>query len=195
MVEADVTATLRDGDVVEQARTCLADTTSRGSTAEERGGAEAWLVHALRDEHQVEQFHQRTSVRQPAATRATPGPLPAVFARDQLDVLTSQQQRILPSQCVDRLRDAAETRGGQPLALGDALGELLADITEAARTIGTIKNDGCPGLRGSRTSNTRIRITRGRMTSALVRGGSVRGVSRRRPRLRMRVRSRLTTAR
>jgi hypothetical protein len=32
----------------------------------------------------------------------------------------------------------AETRSGQTLALGDALAELLADITEAARTIGTI---------------------------------------------------------
>lgn len=32
---------------------------------------------------------------------------------------------------------AAETRGGQGLTPGDALAELLADIAEAARTIGT----------------------------------------------------------
>ena len=33
---------------------------------------------------------------------------------------------------------AAERRGGEPLTMGDALAELLADITEAARTIGTL---------------------------------------------------------
>jgi hypothetical protein len=33
---------------------------------------------------------------------------------------------------------AAEKQGGQTLTMGDALAELLADITEAARTIGTI---------------------------------------------------------
>ena len=60
MVEADVTAALRDADVVDQARTCLADTAIRGSTAEEREAADAWLVHALRDERHVERFHQRT---------------------------------------------------------------------------------------------------------------------------------------
>ena len=40
---------------------------------------------------------------------------------------------------------AAETRGGQPLALGDAIGELLADITEAVRTIGTILQQAAHG--------------------------------------------------
>ena len=68
MVAADVRAELRDVDVIEQARTCLADTASRGSTPEERETAEEWLVHAQRDEQQVEQFHQRTSVRRSAAT-------------------------------------------------------------------------------------------------------------------------------
>jgi hypothetical protein len=33
---------------------------------------------------------------------------------------------------------AAEKRTGAPLTMGDALAELLADITEAARTIGTL---------------------------------------------------------
>jgi hypothetical protein len=33
---------------------------------------------------------------------------------------------------------AAEKRGGEPLTTGDAMAELLADITEAARTIGTL---------------------------------------------------------
>jgi hypothetical protein len=33
---------------------------------------------------------------------------------------------------------AAERQRGQTLTMGDALAELLADITEAARTIGTL---------------------------------------------------------
>jgi hypothetical protein len=37
---------------------------------------------------------------------------------------------------------AAETWGSEPLTMGDALAELLADITEAARTIGTILQAG-----------------------------------------------------
>jgi hypothetical protein len=160
MVEADVTAALRDADVVAQARTCLADTASRGSTDEEREAAEAWLVHALRDDQQVAQFHQRISVRRPAATArvairagtrhgggtvkrpaatpATPGPPPAVFAHDQLDTLTRQQQRILHRSALIDYVLTAERQSGQTLTMGDALVELLADITEAACTIGTI---------------------------------------------------------
>ena len=71
--------------------------------------------------------------------RATlPGPLPAVFARDQLDALTRQQQRIVHRSALIDYVLAAERQGGQPLTMGDALDELLADITEAARTIGMI---------------------------------------------------------
>jgi hypothetical protein len=33
---------------------------------------------------------------------------------------------------------AAENRTGAPLTMGDALAEFLADISEAARTIGTL---------------------------------------------------------
>jgi hypothetical protein len=33
---------------------------------------------------------------------------------------------------------AAEKRNGEPLTMGDALAELLTDITDAARTIGTL---------------------------------------------------------
>ncbi len=61
-----------------------------------------------------------------------------MFALDQVDALTRQQQRIVHRSALLAYVIAAETRSGQPLALGDALGELLADITEAARTIGTI---------------------------------------------------------
>ncbi len=61
-----------------------------------------------------------------------------MFARDQLDALTRHQQRILHRSALINYVIAAETRGSQPLALGDALGELLSDITEAARTIALI---------------------------------------------------------
>jgi hypothetical protein len=157
-VDPDFVTALHDADVVDQARTCLANTASHGSTAEEREAAEAWLVHAVRDEQQVEQFHQRTSGRRPratanaraatavtrngasrpvkrsAATPVMPGPLPAVFARDQLNALARQQQRILHR---STLIDFVLTSEKQGLTLGDALAELW-DITEAARTIGTI---------------------------------------------------------
>ena len=56
----------------------------------------------------------------------------------QLDALRRQQQRILHrSRLIDYVL-AAEKRGGAPLTMGDALAELLADITEAARTTGTL---------------------------------------------------------
>ena len=44
---------------------------------------------------------------------------------------------------------AAETPGGQTLTLGDALAELVADITEAARTIGTILQRGTDSRRNT----------------------------------------------
>jgi hypothetical protein len=47
---------------------------------------------------------------------------------------------------------AAETRGGGPLTMRDALAELLADITEAARTIGTILLAGRPCVRHAPSS-------------------------------------------
>ena len=70
------------------------------------------------------------------STTATAGPhAPAPLP--QVDALRRQQQRILHhSALVDDVL-AAEKRGGEPLTMGDALAELLADITEGARTIGT----------------------------------------------------------
>ena len=56
----------------------------------------------------------------------------------QVDALTRQQQRILHRCALIDYVLAAEHQGGQTLTMGDALGELLEDITEAARTIGTI---------------------------------------------------------
>jgi hypothetical protein len=69
---------------------------------------------------------------------ARPGPSPTVFAGEQLDALTRQQQRIMHRSALLAYMIAAETRSCHALTLGDALLELLADITEAARMIGTI---------------------------------------------------------
>ena len=164
-VDPDFVAALHDPAVVEEARTRLSDSASRGSTAEEREAAGAWLGAAVRDEQHVARSHQRTSIRRPtpqahAATTVKrtgagspgkrpavstavlgatlPGPPPAVFAPDQIDALTRQQRRIVHRGAILAYVIAAETRSGQPLTLGDAVVELLADITEAARMIGTI---------------------------------------------------------
>ena len=56
---------------------------------------------------------------------------------------------------------AAEKRGGESLTMGDALAELLADITEAAATIGTIlQTAGNPNatVPGSQTSGHFSRV-------------------------------------
>ena len=82
--------------------------------------------------------HRPVTPRNGAApsTTDTPGceapPLP------QVDALRRQQQRILHRSALIDYVLAAEKRGGETLTMGDALAELLADITEAARTIGTI---------------------------------------------------------
>jgi len=56
----------------------------------------------------------------------------------QVEALRRQQQRILHRTALIDYVLAAETRGGGPLTMGDALAELLADITEAARAVGTL---------------------------------------------------------
>ena len=150
---------LRDPQALEGARTCLAETASRGSTAEEREAAVAWLEHVARDEHQaarVQALRRRPPGPRPGAGRRpsrngaltatamargshdftaaphAPPPLP------QVEALRRQQQRILHRSALVDYVLAAETRGGGPLTMGDALAELLADITEAARTIGAL---------------------------------------------------------
>ena len=50
MADADLSTALRDPLVLEDARTCLAETAGRGSTDEERQTAQAWLQQAARDE-------------------------------------------------------------------------------------------------------------------------------------------------
>jgi hypothetical protein len=52
MTDADLSTPSRDPQLLEGARTYLAETASRGSTVEEREGAVAWLQAAARDERQ-----------------------------------------------------------------------------------------------------------------------------------------------
>ena len=122
-----------------------------------RAGHDAWLQEAAYDEHQVArvQASRRRAnaptaslhARRPTAhgahrngsatlTTAIADHAPALLT--QLEALRRQQQRILHRSALIDYVLAAEKRGGEPLVMGDALAELLADITEAARTIGTI---------------------------------------------------------
>jgi hypothetical protein len=52
MADADCTPALRDPQILEGARTCLAETADRGSSVEEREAAVVWLQEAARDERQ-----------------------------------------------------------------------------------------------------------------------------------------------
>ena len=156
MAEADLSAALRDPQVLEGARTCLDETARRGSTVEERAAALAWLQTAARDEHQVagvQALRRRPPEPRPGAGRrprrnggtrrhgsATPTAVPHAPPL-QVEALRRQQQRILHrSALIDHVL-AAETRRGGPLTMGEALAELLAEITEAAHTIGTLLQD------------------------------------------------------
>jgi hypothetical protein len=55
-----------------------------------------------------------------------------------VEALRREQQRILHRSTLLDYVLTAEKCGGEPRTMGDALAELLADITEAARTIGTL---------------------------------------------------------
>ena len=68
-VNPDFVAALLDAAVVEQAGVDVSGGQCEPRQyLDEREAAAAWLVHAMRDEHRIEQFHQRTSARRPAAT-------------------------------------------------------------------------------------------------------------------------------
>jgi hypothetical protein len=77
MADADLTTALRDSQGLERARTCLAETASRGSTVEERAAAVAWLQAAARDEHQLE---VKRAVAKPQGSTAA-SRTPRVLAR------------------------------------------------------------------------------------------------------------------
>ena len=77
------------------------------------------------------------AVAEASAAPHTPAP-DAPTPLPQVEALRRQQQRILHRSALVDYVLAAETLGGGPLTMGDALAELLADITEAARTIGTL---------------------------------------------------------
>jgi hypothetical protein len=71
---------------LEAARTCLAETVSRGSTTEERDAAIAWLRAAARDEHPGEV--KRAVAKLPRSTiHHAPAPLP------HIDALRRQHRR------------------------------------------------------------------------------------------------------
>ena len=65
-------------------------------------------------------------------------PTPSGLALEQVDELQRLQRRILHGSTLVRYVLAAEQRSGQTLTMGDALAEVLADITEDARSSGTI---------------------------------------------------------
>jgi hypothetical protein len=116
----------------------------------------AWLEDVARDDRQVARVpvSRRPAARRPApvrrvptngahrhgaATPTTPTPAPHVSAPLlQVDALRRQQQRILHRSALIGFVLAAERQSGQTLTMGDALAEILADIAEAARTIGTL---------------------------------------------------------
>ena len=149
-VETDVVAALQNPAVVTETRTILAASVRRGSTDEERAAAETWLAEALRDEQPPASIARRSIARRSTKTtrnrppRSTNGSRPAVSPRPtalpvaQLDALERQQQRILHRATLIDYVLVAEQRNGATLTLGDALAELLQDISDAARTIGTI---------------------------------------------------------
>ena len=72
-------------------------------------------------------------------------PVPPSLSTTQIDALERQQQRILHRTRVIDYVLVAEQRNGATLTLSDALAELLGDITDAARAIGTILRPTKPG--------------------------------------------------
>ena len=141
MVEADVTAALRDVDVPEQARTCLAETASRGSTSDEREAAErGWSMRCAmtstssgftadtprrptaeaRAARAVKRNGAGSSVKRPAATPATHGatlpdpPACDVRARSARRAHTPTTAHS-PSQHAHRLRDCGRDTAAGPL--------------------------------------------------------------------------------
>ena len=86
MADADCTsAPLRDPQALEGARTCLEDTASRGSTAEEREAARAWLQQAARAEHQVAEvqaLRRRPPGARPGAGGVAPSATPPLRLTD-----------------------------------------------------------------------------------------------------------------
>jgi hypothetical protein len=137
----------------------------RDGTIEERDAATTWLDRALRQESPVESPEllsitasaveapspRRVSVRARPVARKTNGPViersmaavrrvsptpRAGLAPEQLHVLVQQQQRILRRSIV--ISCAMKTDTVDPPTLREVLAELVGDITEAARTIGTL---------------------------------------------------------
>ena len=99
MADAEYATALRDPQVLEAARTCLAETASRGSTAEERAAATAWLHAAARDEHQVEQAQ---ASRRPTARRSGPVRRPTRYGVPRNGSATATTATVDPHASVPR---------------------------------------------------------------------------------------------
>jgi hypothetical protein len=144
-IKSDLAAALHDAAVIAEARTVLAQSARRGSTAEEREAADTWLAQAphlpprgpkpsangrprLGPTEANARSHGRRHKSAPTPV-ARPG-----LALEHIHALTAQQQRIERRTLV--LGCAVGTVDAAPLR--EALTDLLADITEAARTIGRI---------------------------------------------------------
>jgi hypothetical protein len=155
-VDNDLRSIRQDAGVVAEARAVLAESARRGSTVEEREAAERWLAQA-RPTHQAVE----TTTRRPPPRRSMPrGPKAAstpagrspngrspTTPRLPIEALERQRQRILHRTQLIEYVLTAEQRNGGMLTLGDALAELLQDITDAARAIGALVQPLAPSRR------------------------------------------------
>jgi len=144
--DTDLTSALQDAAVVAEARSIVAHTARCGSTEHERQAADTWLTEAQHEQRPVETSPRRVATvrrKKPVAKPATPSKngIPRTAAAPvlpQIDALERQQHRILHRSGLISYVLATEQQNGQRLTMGEALAELLADITEAARTSVTI---------------------------------------------------------
>jgi hypothetical protein len=156
LADVDRTTAVRDPQVLEAARTCLAETASRGSTAEERAAAVAWLQEAARDERQIVrvQASRQPAARRPGAGRrltrtcakptgaASPTAAPHVPPLSpQVEALRRQQQRILHRTALIAYVLTAEQRNGGPLTMRK---QCTVDTAHGARRGGqSLQFDDC----------------------------------------------------
>jgi hypothetical protein len=113
LVATDLTTAMQEAEVLTQARGCLAESATRGSTPEERDAAEAWLLQAERDGRRADPAPTDTMgkprtrrsaghARRPGrTTRAVEKPAPrrvvphrSGLALEQVEALTREQQRL-----------------------------------------------------------------------------------------------------
>lgn len=150
MTNIDFAAARQDPQLLADVRTCLAETASRWSTIDEREVAIRWLEEAETDDEPAPRaqtsrrrryrVHRLTRRRapQPAARVPTRPPAPASLVA--VDALRRQQQRIRHRSRLIAHACSPPSNGTTTLTMGDSVTELLADITEAAGRIETIRS-------------------------------------------------------